>query len=117
MNTATFSLSTMAPAIPEIVLLALVSTLLIVDLFFRDEERHVTYWLTQVSLVGVAVLTYFTLGRPATVTFNGMFVADVMSQVLKIATLVSVAATLMLGRSYLEARGLLTGEFLALALF
>ena len=117
MNTATFSLATMAPAIPEIVLLALVSTLLIVDLFFRDEERHVTYWLTQVSLVGVAVLTLFTLGRPATVTFNGMFVADVLSQVLKVATLVTVAATLMLGRSYLEARGLLTGEFMALALF
>jgi NADH-quinone oxidoreductase subunit N len=67
--------------------------------------------------VGVAVLTFFTLGRPATVTFNGMFVADVLSQVLKIATLVTVAATLMLGRSYLEARGLLTGEFMALALF
>jgi len=117
MNTATFSLSTMAPAIPEIVLLALVSTLLIVDLFFRDEERHVTYWLTQVSLIGVAVLTFFTLGRPATVTFQGMFVSDVLSQVLKIITLVTVAATLMLGRTYLEARGLLTGEFLSLALF
>ena len=33
MNTATFSLATLAPAIPEIALLALVSALLVIDLF------------------------------------------------------------------------------------
>jgi NADH-quinone oxidoreductase subunit N len=46
-----------------------------------------------------------------------MFVADLMSQMLKVATLVSVAATLVYGRSYLQLRGLLRGEFLSLALF
>jgi NADH-quinone oxidoreductase subunit N len=117
MNQATFSLATMAPAMPEIVLLILVSLLLIADLFIKDEERHVTYWLTLVALVGTAVLTFTTLGEPTTVTFHGMFVADLLSQVLKIATLLTVAATLVLSRSYLELRGLLTGEFLCLALF
>ncbi len=117
MNTATFSLSTMAPAIPEIVLLALACTLLIVDLFLREEDRRVTYWLTQVSLIGCALLTLATMGRPTQVTFQGMFVSDGLSQLLKVATLLSVAATLSLGRTYLEVRGLLTGEFLCLALF
>jgi NADH-quinone oxidoreductase subunit N len=117
MNTATFSLATLAPAIPEIVLALLVFTLLIVDLTLRDEDRHVTYWLTILSLVGTAVLTFATVGRPMVVTFQGMFVADLMSQVLKVATLLTVAATLVLGRSYLEARGLLNGEFMCLALF
>src|SRR6185295_4280607 len=36
---------------------------------------------------------------------------------LKIATLLTVAATLMVSRTYLEARGMLSGEFLTLALF
>ena len=117
MNTATFSLTTIAPAIPEIALALLVLTLMIVDLTLRDDERHVTYWLAIVSLVGTAVLTCATVGRPTVVTFQGMFVADLMSQVLKVATLLTVAATLVLGRSYLEARGLLTGEFLCLAIF
>ena len=36
MNTATFSLATMAPAIPEIVLALLVLILMIVDLTLRD---------------------------------------------------------------------------------
>jgi NADH-quinone oxidoreductase subunit N len=117
MNTATFSMSTMAPAIPEIVLLALVCTLLVTDLFLRDEDRLVTYWLTLVSLVGCALLALATTTQPAAVTFQGMFVRDLMSQSLKVATLLTVAATIMLSRSYLEVRGLLNGEFLCLALF
>ena len=117
MNTATFSLATMAPAIPEIVLALLVLTLLIVDLTLRDEDRHVTYWLAILSLVGTALLTCTTVGRPTVVTFQGMFVSDLMSQVLKVVTLLTVAATLVLGRSYLAVRGLLTGEFMCLAIF
>jgi NADH-quinone oxidoreductase subunit N len=117
MNTATFSLSTMAPAIPEIVLLALVCTLLVVDVFLREEDKLVTYWLTIVSLVGCAFLALATTGKPAAVTFQGMFVADLLSQTLKVATLVTVAATIVLSRTYLEVRGLLRGEFLCLALF
>jgi len=117
MNTATFSLSTMAPAVPEIVLALLVFTLMIVDLMLREEDRHVTYWLAILSLVGTALLCSFTVGRPSVITFQGMFVADMMSQVLKVAMLLTVAATLMLGRSYLTSRKLLSGEFMCLALF
>ena len=117
MNTATFSLSTMAPAVPEIVLALLVFTLMIVDLMLREEDRHVTYWLAILSLVGTALLCSFTVGRPSVITFQGMFVADMMSQVLKVVMLLTVAATLMLGRSYLTSRKLLSGEFMCLALF
>ncbi|MEO7743623.1 MAG: NADH-quinone oxidoreductase subunit NuoN [Usitatibacter sp.] len=117
MNTATFSLATLAPAMPEIVLAILVCVLLIVDAWLKPSERHISYWLAIVVLVGTAVLAATTLGRPTVVTFQGLFVADLMSQLLKVATLLTVAATLMLGRSYLEARGLLSGEFLCLAIF
>jgi len=117
MNTATFSLATLAPAIPEIVLLVLACTLLLVDLFLSQRDRHVTYWLGIVTLLGVAVLAALTIGRPTAVTFQGMFVSDMMSQVLKVALLASVAATLLYSREYLEARGLLSGEFVSLTLF
>ena len=119
MSQATFSLATLAPAMPEIVLLVLASALLLIDAFLSESERYITYWLAQVTLVGTAVLTGLMLvsGTGAIVTFNGMFVADMLSQVLKIATLLTVAATLMLGRTYLEERGLMKGEFVTLALF
>jgi NADH-quinone oxidoreductase subunit N len=117
MNQATFSLAAMAPAIPEMVLLLLACALLLVDLFVKEGERHVTYWLALLTLAGTALLSAATIGQPSVVTFQGMFVSDMLSQVLKVATLLAVAATLVLGRTYLEVRGLLTGEFLTLALF
>jgi len=117
MNTATFSWATLAPAIPEIALLVLVSTLLIVDLFLDEEEGAVTYWFAVASLLGCAALCAMTIGVPTRVTFQGMFVSDLLSQMLKVATLVSVAATLVYGRTYLQVRGLLRGEFLSLSLF
>jgi NADH-quinone oxidoreductase subunit N len=100
MSQATFSLATLAPAMPEIVLLTLASALLLIDAFLAESDRYITYWLTQVTLVGTAVLTIFTIG-PSLVTFNGMFVADMLSQLLKVAILVTVAATLMMSRTYL----------------
>lgn len=117
MNTATFSLATLAPAMPEIVLALLVLLVLIVDVFTRDSPRPTTYYLSILSLIGAAVLAATTLGEPTVATFHGLFVADPMSQSLKVATLLTVAATLMMSRSYLEARGMLTGEFLCLAIF
>ncbi|MGE5096214.1 MAG: NADH-quinone oxidoreductase subunit NuoN [Betaproteobacteria bacterium] len=117
MNTATFSLATIAPAMPEIVLASLLFTLLLVDIFLKESERHITYWLSIATLVAAAFLSFLTIGRETVVTFQGLFVADAMSQVLKVVMLLTVAATLMVSRTHLAARGLLTGEFLTLALF
>jgi NADH-quinone oxidoreductase subunit N len=117
MNTATFSLDTMAPALPEIAVLLLASALLIVDVFLKKDDRHITYWLAIATLVGCAALALMTLGNARQITFQGMFVSDFMAQLVKALTLLSVAATLVLGRSHLEVRGLLNGEYLCLALF
>ena len=117
MNTATFSLDTVMPALPEIVLALLTFALLVIDVTRRGDDRRLVYWFSIASLLVGAAICVGMAGWPRMVTFQGLFVMDLMSQVLKAATLVTVAATLMLSRSYLEARGLLTGEFLALSLF
>ena len=117
MNTATFSLLTILPAIPEIALLLLVCGVLLLDLFVSERDKHVTFWLAVGSALCVAGLTAATLGNPSVVTFGGLFVADPMSQVLKIGALVAVAMTFIYGRRYLEDRGLMRGEFFSLALF
>jgi NADH-quinone oxidoreductase subunit N len=117
MNTATFSYATLAPALPEIVLACILFVLLVIDAFLSERDRHITYWLTIATLVGTAVLAFTMLGAQTQVTFHGLFVADAMSQVLKGATLLTVAATLMVSRTNLAVRGLLTGDFLTLSLF
>ncbi|MCL4686929.1 MAG: NADH-quinone oxidoreductase subunit NuoN [Burkholderiales bacterium] len=117
MNSATFSLATLAPAVPEMALLAFVSVLLVGDLFVSERGRHVSFWFAVASLLGTAVLAAQMVGSPTVVTFSGMFVADPLSQVLKVAALLAVAVTLVYGRVYLQLRDLLRGEFLSLTLF
>lgn len=117
MNSATFSLATLAPAVPEMALLAFVSVLLVGDLFVSERGRHVTFWFAVASLLGTALLAAQMVGSPTVVTFSGMFVADPLSQVLKVAALLAVAVTLVYGRVYLQLRDLLRGEFLSLTLF
>ena len=117
MNTATFSFATLAPALPEIALLVFVSALLVIDLFVAERDKHVTFWLAIASLLVCTALSAATIGKASAVTFQGMFVADPMSQVLKVAVLLTVAATLVYSRTYLQVREMLRGEFLTLSLF
>ena len=119
MTTATFSFATIAPAMPEIVLLALACALLVAELFLRGArgERHATYGLSQAALALAAIVTLGQMGDATQVTLHGMYVSDLLGQVLKVATILTVMATLAMGRRYLQLRGLLTGEFLSLALF
>jgi len=117
MTTATFTYATLAPALPEIVLLALAAVLLVVDLYLDDPDRRAVFGLTQASLGVTAVVTALQVGLPSEVTLHGMYVSDMLGQVLKVATLLTVMATLGMSRTYLRLRGLLTGEFLTLALF
>ena len=105
------------PVLPEVVLLCAVSSLLIVDLFVSDERRHITYWLTQLTLLACAAVTLATW-QPAPIhAFSNMVVDDWMSDVLKLGSYLSVSLMLFYGRDYLRDRGLFKGEFFSLTLF
>jgi NADH-quinone oxidoreductase subunit N len=107
-------------ALPEIVLLAGASALMIVDLYVRDERRRVSYWFAQLLLLACALGTLFVLTGTSgklVYAFNGLFVADVMGHLLKLAATIAVSAALAYSRQYLLDRGLLRGEFLTLLLF
>ncbi|MBA3505000.1 MAG: NADH:ubiquinone oxidoreductase subunit N, partial [Betaproteobacteria bacterium] len=43
--------------LPEIIILSAGSLILLVDLFLRDEQRHLSYWLTQFALLLAACVT------------------------------------------------------------
>ena len=105
------------PAYPELFLTVMVCVILVADLFVSDEKRIVTYALTQLALGGCLVITLFTSSTEATYTFSGMFVDDLMSDVLKLLVYVSVMTMLVYSRSYISARGMMRGEFFTLVLF
>jgi NADH-quinone oxidoreductase subunit N len=104
-------------AAPEIFLLTMVCVILVVDLFLSDARRVWTYALTQLSLIGTAVMVFVIGGEDVAYTFNGMFVDDPMADVLKIAVCLTVAVVLAYSRAYVSLRDMYRGEFFVLSLF
>jgi NADH-quinone oxidoreductase subunit N len=105
------------PAYPELFLLTMVCLILVVDLFVTDDNRVVTYALTHAALAGAFAITYLTAIVEPVYTFSGMFVDDLMSDVLKLMTYLGVMAMLVYSRAYLAARGMFRGEYFVLVLF
>jgi len=111
-----FPIPDLAPAAPEIFLLAAACAVLLIDLFLSDESRWVSYLLTILSLAGCAVLCGMGTGA-SVLTFSDMYVRDAMGDVLKIFVCVAVIGILIYSRAYVGARGMYRGEFFVLALF
>jgi NADH-quinone oxidoreductase subunit N len=110
-------LSSLYPAYAEIFLLVMVSVILIADLFVVSYTKTLTYLMVQLSFLGCSLITVATHTDGIAHLFHHMFVDDLMSDVLKLLTYMSVSMMLVYSRSYLMARGLFTGEFLALVMF
>lgn len=115
-----FAMPDFLPALPEIFLLAMACVVMIADLFVKDERRTPTYLLSQLALAGSAALTLMVMiGTEGGLlyTFSGLFVADLMSHLLKLAAYIATSAALVYSRQYMLDRGLFKGEFFALLLF
>lgn len=111
------TLNDFAPAAPEIVLLTLLCAVLLADLFVRDENRVVTFWLS----IGTLVLTGLSLVMTAPVEsillFDGSYISDSLSQILKLTSVILVGVGFVYARDYLQQNQLLKGEFYVLGLF
>jgi NADH-quinone oxidoreductase subunit N len=112
----------LVPVYAEIFLLIAASAILLIDMYLKGARRDVTYYLSLLTLVGCAVITGADFVDGLTVyTFNGMYVADPMSDLLKLFTYLAVGITLVYSRKYATDRGMLSGnlggEFYVLALF
>jgi len=110
-------LSTLFPAYAEIFLLVMVCAILIVDLFLTNPNKTITYALVQLTLLGCSLITVSTHQQGVVYLFHNMFVDDLMSDVLKMLSYLTVSMMLVYSRNYLMVRGLFTGEFMALTLF
>ncbi|KFI06640.1 NADH:ubiquinone oxidoreductase subunit N [Massilia sp. BSC265] len=112
----------LAPVYAEIFLLIAASAILLIDMFLKEGKRNLTYALTLLTIAGCFVLTFADMSAGATVyTFNGMYVSDPMSNLLKLVTYVATAMTLVYARQYTQDRAMMSGnlggEFYVLALF
>jgi NADH-quinone oxidoreductase subunit N len=104
-------------AAPEITLLALICVVLVADLFVKDEQRMITFWVTIASLAITAWSIIATAPDGRTVLFDGSYVSDAFSQVLKLGVVGMVAVGFLYARDYLQQQGLVKGEYYTLGLF
>lgn len=104
---------------PEIVLLVMACTILLVDLFVKSPKRTPTYVLTLLTLSVVAVLHgLYANGGNTLYGFGNMVVSDPMGHWLKCFASIAMAVTLIYGRPYAFDRGMLRGgEMFTLSMF
>jgi len=104
-------------AAPEMVLLGLICVVLIADLFIEDEQRVMTYWLSIGSIAITVWVLLTTASSETRVIFDGSYISDSLSQVLKVAAAGIVAIAFIYARDFLRANDLHKGEFYVLGLF
>lgn len=105
------------PAIPEIVLLALASFILIADTMWSKRFANATYYATQFTLLLVGVLILISFTTDTVVTFDQSFVRDAFADVLKIFIVIVSLGVFLFSREYLKQNDFYKGEFFTLGLF
>ena len=103
--------------LPEIFVLAMACAILVLDLFLKDSERFISYWLSQLTLVFAAVITLALDNGETHTAFHGTFIADPMGVSLKVFIYIVTGAAFLYSRHYLSERGLFKGEYYVLGLF
>ncbi len=103
---------------PEILLLVMACVIAIVDLFVSDAERRLTYWLTQGTLLVVALMHFVMFDAQGSVyAMQGMVVSDSLGHLLACFAAIACAVTVAYARPYIGPRDMLKGEFFTLTLF
>ena len=112
-----FEVANMSFALPEIFMLTMACVILLVVAFLGKNSANVAYGLSQLTLVGTMIIIYQAMGDGGGLTFDGTYIKDAFSDVLKLAICVINIAVLLYSTSYLKARGLFQGEYYVLAIF
>lgn len=105
------------PVLPEIVVLTGASVILLVDVFMSDDRRHVSYWLTQFTLLLAASVTIKTSNIEVVRAMHDLVVDDLVADILRLFSFVAVSLVLFYSRTYLTLRDLFRGETFVLILF
>jgi len=112
-----FHMSSLVPVLPEVFLLTMTCVILVVDLFLKEEQRIISYGMSQISLLAAAGITLLTASQGSEVFFDGSVVRDPMGDVLKVAIYLISAGAFLYAKDYLRDRNLFKGEFYVLGLF
>ena len=112
-----FDYNNLIPVLPEIVLLSVASLVLVLDLFLKQEQRIISYSLAQLGFLGSILAVVMTSNASEQIVFDGSYVRDPMSDVLKVSLLIISMGMFVYAKEFLKRRDLFKGEFLTLSMF
>ncbi len=116
----TFSIPNMIFALPEMVMLTLACILLLIVAFADRNPQgsgRIAYWFSQITFVVTGLCIWLNMGGESGQTFNGSYIKDGLSDVLKLTICAINIVVLLYSKHYLQARGLFKGAYYILAVF
>lgn len=102
--------------LPEIFLLLSTCLLLLVAGFKKNEGHHFAYRLTLTTLLVMAVWFLLQCDGISQTAFQGMFIYEPFTNLLKACSAIALLVTLIYARNYLQARKLFRADLFALVL-
>ncbi|MDG6778320.1 NADH-quinone oxidoreductase subunit NuoN [Thiomicrorhabdus sp. zzn3] len=112
-----FVIPAFAPAIPEMVLLAMASFILVADTFWSKKYQFATYYATQLTMIVVAYFIMTSFATAQVITFDGSFVRDSFADILKLFILLVSFGIFLFSKEYLLQQKFYSGEYFVLGLF
>jgi len=112
----TFDYASLIPVLPEITILVLACTVLVVDLYLKEERKGLNHVITLVGLLIAIGVTGLVGGGERQVVLDGSYVRDAMSDVLKILIFIVGLFAFVYAKDYLRDRNLGAGEYYVLGL-
>ncbi len=112
-----FQVPNLLPLLPEIFVLMMACVVLIVDVYSCKKNKHFAYVLAQLTLLGVAVLTLREVGSGTVISFQGSFILDSLSIIIKLFIYLLTFGAFVYAKQYIQDRDMPMGEYYALGLF
>lgn len=103
--------------LPEIFVASMASIILLAGVFYQHKFKLLPYYLSLITLVVAAVLTWFVVPSIEHQVFNNSFIVDNLSCVLKIILYVLLLSIFIYSKLYIDVRDFMHAEFFCLSLF
>lgn len=109
-------LSNIHLALPEMIVLATACIALLGDLFLRKRCSSIAFIIAVIGLISAGVVSALYLNQYPTLIFNGLFISDDMSQLMKLVIYLSVILSFIYAKAYLTEREMPSADFYVLGL-
>lgn len=110
-------LQTIHLALPEIIILMTAVIALLANLFLGHRIPSIAYGCSLLGLLAAAIPSILFIGQYSESIFNGLFISDDLSQLMKLFIYLSVALSFAYSNQYIRERNMPAADYYVLGLF